>query len=189
MKFLDYTMTMRGLETVAERFDGEAPRTSTDLRKDTVAAARERALDAEARAGEAEVALAAARKAVDEQRATNDAERERLRQEAHDAREAALDAPTRRRALEQDAIVERIKGRITELDNADFDAAATIEPLELQALARRKHAHDRRARALRVLRDAAFADVQIAIWTELERAAAIEREFKARGLPIAEYGD
>lgn len=188
MKFLGYTMTMRGLETVAERFgQSRPPDTDIDLRRATVADARKAALDAETVAAEAEGVLEVKREEVALARARRDAKRERLRQQAHDAREAALDAPTRRIALEQDAIAERAELDIAELDGEDHAAEAGLEPFELRALARRRIAHHQRQWALRVLQDAAYADVQLEIRIAQAGKQDIEREFKRRGRSWADY--
>ena len=114
MKFLGHHMTMKGLETVAKRFRGASPGTDTNLHRVTVADAREMPAKEMAAAEEAERTLEAARAAVAERRTRNDSERQRLRDVAHKAREAADDAPSRRLAREQDAIANDAERQIAD---------------------------------------------------------------------------
>ena len=139
MEFLGYKMTMRGLETVAQRFERYAPDTVTNLRRVTVACVRATALDAAKKAEEAESAAATARQTADSLRGDHNVERQGLAEEARAAREAALDMPTRRRELEKLAAAEQAEKAITELDEADRAAAAELGPLENHAAGAMRH--------------------------------------------------
>ena len=188
MEFLGYKMTMPGLKTVAERFGPVgSPATAIDLRKHTVADAREGALNAMAEADKTEAALDAARHRAGELRTHNDAERHRLRGVAHSEREAADDAPSRGLARTHDVAAQQAERDIAELDEEDSSAEAKLEPLELAALAKRRLAHAMRARALRVLRDAAYAHVQLEISEALSAEWAIDREFERRRVRLASF--
>lgn len=182
MNFLGYTLTLRRLETVAERFGRYAPRTMTNLRQVALPAAREKALAADATAAEAEEALDGARKKGEVLRVANDEERQRLAMVARQEREAADDAPSRRLARQHDAAAAAAERDLAALEEAEQAAEAELAPLEISALARREEAHIARARALRVLRDAAYADAELAARDAEAEAQAIEREFGRRGL-------
>ena len=128
MKFLGYSVTLRRLETVAERFGRFAPQTNTNLRRVTLEGARETALAAETTAAEAEKARDDARKEMEARHAANDAERHRLAMVARKAREAADDAVSRRLARENDAKAGAADRDIAALDEADRTAEAELEP-------------------------------------------------------------
>ena len=182
MNFLGYGLTLRRLETVAERFGGFAPRTNTNLRQVTLEDAREKALAAEATAVEAEEAWDGARKEMEARRSENDAERQRLAMVARQEREAADEAPSRKLIRLHDANAEAADRDIVALDGADQTAEAGLEPLEFRAGARRVDAHKERARALRVLRDAAFADADLEVGAAEREADAIAKKLERRGV-------
>ena len=188
MEYLDYRMSLPKLKTVAERFVHYAPSTATDLRRVNIADARERALGEAAEAEEAERAVATAREAAAGRRGENDLERQRLADVARRARAAADDAPSRGLAHKQDLVAERAERGITALDKADRAAEAELEPLVVRAMVLRSHAHLGRARALRCLRDAAFADVQLEVSAAEFAGEALKREIERKGFMFAEVG-
>ena len=187
MNFIGHVVSVKSLETVAKRFGrGASTSAATDLYKVTVADAGSLALAEQAKAEEAEKAVDVAREAAARRKDANDLKRQRLADEARQARAAADDAPSRRGAREQDATAERAERAIAELDEDDRAAEAEIEPLQHHACRARRYAHEARARALRVFRDALYVDAQIAVNAAQSAAEALKRKLERAGFTAGE---
>ena len=187
MHFLGHSVSVKALERVNEHFGGRSLNLATDFYRTSVADAQTAALAEQVTAEAAEQVLDAAREAAAKRKAANGLERRRLADEARQARIAADDAPSRRVAREQEAVVDAAERAIANLEGDDAADETEIELIQHRAWRARRYAHEARACALRVFRDALlFADAQFAANAAQSAADALKRNLERAGFRSGE---